>query len=72
MALECEDHAATNAEHEFYRAFVVILEHLKNRALKAEVEVMQLRRELEVRRNQAEHADLQPWESPSKDFINAN
>ena len=49
MALEFEDHQVTKAEHEFYRAFVVILEHLKNRALKAEAEVRALRKELEVR-----------------------
>lgn len=59
MALEFEDHEVTKEEHEFYRSFVVILEHLKNRALKAEAEVRQLRRELEVRREQVEHMSMQ-------------
>jgi hypothetical protein len=55
MALEFEDHIVTDAEHEFYRAFVVILQHLKNRALKAEAEVRALRKELDVRRDQVEY-----------------
>ena len=55
MALEFEDHDVSAAEHEFYRAFVVILEHLKNRALKAEAEVRNLRKELDVRREQVEY-----------------
>ena len=54
MGLEFEDHEVTKAEHDFYRAFVTILEHLKNRALKAEAEVRSLRRELETRREQVE------------------
>lgn len=55
MALEFEDHEVTKAEHEFYRAFVIVLEHLKNRALKAEAEVRSLRKELDVRREQVEY-----------------
>ena len=57
--LECEDHNITQAEHDFYRAFATILEHLKNRALKAEAEVMQLRSELAVRREQVEYLNGQ-------------
>lgn len=53
--LEFEDHKVTEREHEFYKAFVTILEHLKNRALKAETEVRQLRHELTVRREQVEY-----------------
>ena len=53
--LELEDHPVTQAEHEFYRAFAVILEHLKNRAMKAEAEVRVLRKELDVRREQVEY-----------------
>lgn len=53
--LEFEDHEVTKAEHEFYRAFGVILEHLKNRALKAEAEVRTLRQELIARREQVEY-----------------
>ena len=55
--LECETHNMSEDEHEFYRAFVVILEHLKNRALKAEAEVIQLRLELKVRREQVEYME---------------
>jgi hypothetical protein len=55
--LEFEDHIVTDAEHEFYKSFVVILEHLKNRALKAEAEVRQLRKELDFRREQVEAYD---------------
>lgn len=58
MPLEFEDHEITKEEREFYRAFVTILEHLKNRALKAEAEVRQLRQELEVRREQVEHLSM--------------
>lgn len=43
--LEIETHKVAQAEHEFYRAFVVILEHLKNRAINAELEVAALRKE---------------------------
>lgn len=64
--LECDDHKITQGEHEFFRSFAVILEHLKNRALKAEAEVRRLRaelnnrnvaliRELETRREQVEY-----------------
>jgi hypothetical protein len=47
--VEIEDHPITKAEHEFYASFARILEHLKNRALAAELEVLRLRRELEYR-----------------------
>lgn len=53
--LEIEDHKVTQAEHDFYRAFVTILEHLKNRAINAELEVLKLRRELDVQREQSDY-----------------
>ena len=43
--IEMETHKIAKAEHEFYRAFVVVLEHLKNRAINAELEVIALRKE---------------------------
>lgn len=43
--LEIDTHRVAQAEHEFFRAFAVVLEHLKNRAINAEVEVLKLRRE---------------------------
>lgn len=59
MALECETHNITDAEHEFYKAFVTILTHLKNRALAAEAECMAMRRELDIRRQQVERMNMQ-------------
>lgn len=59
MALEIEDHKVTDSEHEFYKAFVTILTHLKNRAINAELEVLTLRKELEVRREQVEYMTMQ-------------
>lgn len=53
--LEIEDHPVTKAEHEFYRAFVTILTHLQRRALNAELQVVQQRDELAVRREQVEY-----------------
>ena len=53
--LESETHKVTDAEHEFYKAFVTILTHLKNRALNAEDEVRRLRAELDVKRDQIEY-----------------
>lgn len=46
--LDCDDHVVTDAERDFYKSFAVILEYLKNRALKAEAEVKRLRQELDV------------------------
>jgi hypothetical protein len=59
--LEGEDHTVTQAEHEFYKAFVTVLEHLKNRALRAEAEVRRLRHELDVRREQVEYFEKPVW-----------
>ena len=53
--LEIDDHKITAAEHEFYRSFVVILEHLKNRAINAELEVKRMRRELNALRDMVEY-----------------
>jgi len=53
--VEIETHEVTDSEHEFYRAFVVILTHLKDRAINAEEEVLRLRKELDVRREQVEY-----------------
>lgn len=60
MGLEFEDHEVTQAEREFYKAFVTVLEHLKNRALKAEAEVRALRKELVMRREQVEYFGSRP------------
>lgn len=49
------DHIVTDAEHEFYKAFVTILEYLKKRATRAEAEVELLQKELIVRREQIEY-----------------
>lgn len=57
-------------EKEFLEAFVKILHHLHNRAVKAEREIEQMKHELEVRREQIEHADLHP--PTNRDFLNAN
>lgn len=43
------------AEREFLEAFVKILHHLHTRATKAEAEVLRLREELSVRREQVEY-----------------
>lgn len=57
-------------EREFLEAFVKILHHLHNRAVRAEKEIELMKRELEVRREQVEHADLRPYNSDQ--LINAN
>jgi hypothetical protein len=49
VRVEIEDHPVTKAEHEFYASFARILEHLKKRALRAELEVIRLREELACR-----------------------
>lgn len=46
------------AEREFFESFVKILHHLHRRAVKAETEVLQLRRELETRREQVEYMTM--------------
>lgn len=49
------DLTVTEAEHEFLKAFVTILEHLKNRAIRAEREVKDLQRELTALRDKVEY-----------------
>jgi hypothetical protein len=49
------DLTVTEAEHEFLKAFVVILEHLKNRATKAERENVNLLQELTALREKVEY-----------------
>lgn len=44
----------TEAEREFYEAFVRILTHLQNRCVRAEKEVANLRMELDAKRDQVE------------------
>jgi hypothetical protein len=44
----------TEAEREFFTAFVTILTHLQNRLIKAEAELKHLQHELTVRREQVE------------------
>lgn len=48
----------TEAEREFYEAFVRILTHLQNRAIKAEREVEHLRKELATKREQVEYSSI--------------
>ncbi len=50
-----DDEKFTEAERDFYKAFVTILEHLSKRAFKAEAEVRRLNKELAVRREQVEY-----------------
>jgi len=47
--LEGEDHKVTEPEREFWRSLCVVVQHLSDRALKAEAEVRRLRKELSVR-----------------------
>lgn len=49
------DLTVTEAEHQFLKAFVTILEHLKNRATKAERENVNLRQELTALREKVEY-----------------
>lgn len=48
----------TEAEREFLESFVKILHHLHGRAVRAEREVVNLRKELEVKRDQVEAASI--------------
>ncbi len=50
-----DDLTFTEAEREFYTAFIRILEHLKNRAISAEREVRNLRQELTALRDKVEY-----------------
>ena len=55
----------TEAEREFYKAFVTILDHLHKRAAAAEAQVRHLQHELEKRREQVEFYSLsKPHPSP--------
>lgn len=49
-----EDTTFSEAEREFLEAFVKILHHLHGRAVKAEREVISLRKELDTKREQVE------------------
>lgn len=50
-----DDLTFTEQEREFYTAFIRIMEHLKNRAIKAEREVSNLRKELVALREKVEY-----------------
>lgn len=63
------DETFTEAESDFYKAFVTILEHLKNRAVKAETEIRHLQRELEVRREQIEYNCLAAMNGGSRSIL---
>ena len=59
------DLTVTEAEHEFLKAFVTILEHLKNRATKAEREVVALQKELAAYREREEYRSIIAADSES-------
>ena len=56
--LEGEDHKVTEAEREFWKSLCVVVQHLSDRALKAEAEVRRLRKELRVREDQVEYLSI--------------